>query len=533
MNLRDHQWLSGTRRFLALAVIYILLALLFTYPLLLNFDDHTPSGSASGDQCQTIWFFWWMQKALFDSHTNPYYTNAIYYPYGTYLGVHLCPLSNLLAIVVAGLFGVSINSPLVFNALLVLSFVLIGAGSYLLIRRVTGNPAAAFLASLFVAYSPYRLWHLDHLNLLSFGWAALAVVFAVRFLDKPRIGSLAAACLFAAAAFYAGLTNAMLAAVFMAVYVLVKLGEIRRHQERARLIAGVAIGIVATALLILPGLLNLQGGGTVWQIGWQDTERFSADLLNVFVPFPVGGGTGPGEVYLGWLLLLIAGGTVIFAWSPKLRDWLVMACVFLVLALGPTLQIGGHRSFVGLMPYRWLFDIVPYLNLSRSPVRFIVLAQFCLAVIAGHGIAVWLQALSRRLGIVWMRVGTGVVGAGITVLLLFEYTGGRIPLTEMTVPPVYQQVADDPAINVICNMPIADQLQIGNWYMYWQTFSGGKVVNGYLTRPSPGARRLLQQMEEWQDLGRDELQILHDNGVDAVVYHHPFEGARLLRLEGK
>jgi hypothetical protein len=39
-------------------------------------------------------------------------------------------------------------------------------------------------------------------------------------------------------------------------------------------------------------------------------------------------------------------------------------------------------------------------------------------------------------------------------------------------------------------------------------------------------------MKQWQDLGLDELQTLPDHGVDAVVYHHSSEEARLFPLEG-
>jgi hypothetical protein len=513
-------------------ILYVVLTLLFCHPLFLHAADHTPTGSASGDQCQTIWFFWWTQKALFETHASPYWTDVIYHPHGTALGPHLCLLTNLTATAAAGVLGVTVGAPLVYNVLLVFSFVLVGLGSFLLIRSVTGNAGAAFLASLFVAFSPYRFWHLDHLNLLSFGWGLLAIFFALRFLEKPRVTPLALAVAFAAATFYSGLTNAMLVILFLAVYVLVSAGQIVSHGQRSRILIGAVLGIAVAMLLVLPGLLNIQSGGVQWHVGWQDTEAYSADVLGIFVPSAAQSGTGPGEAYLGWLLVVLAAGTSIFAWQRSLRPWVIAGGIFLILSLGPTLQFGGHRVLPGLMPYRWLFETVPYLDLSRSPGRLVILAQLCAAVIAGQGLASWLGDVGTRIGRRWYRIVIASVGTGMVAIILLEYTGGRITLTPMSVPSVYREVADDPSIRVLCEMPIADKLQIGNWYMYWQSFHGRSVVNGYLTRPSQPARRLLSRIREWQNVGSEEIQTLYDAGVDAIIYHHPHEEARLIRLRG-
>jgi hypothetical protein len=228
--------------------------------------------------------------------------------------------------------------------------------------------------------------------------------------------------------------------------------------------------------------------------------------------------------------LILAGGTLIFARTPVVRPWTILAVVFLVLSLGPTLQVGGYRLLSGLMPGRWLFEIVPYLNLSRSPIRFLILAQLCMAVIAAFGLSVWLSQVRDRLGRTWQRVVPVVIGTVVALLLLWEYDGGDIGLTAMTVPPVYSEVAGDPSIRTVCELPISDKLQIGNWYMYWQTFHGRKTANGYLSRPSKSARPLVDRIRGWQTLGPGEIQELIDAEIDAVVYHDPYQESQLIRL---
>ena len=517
---------------LALALVYVILAGVFTHPLFLNAGESTPSGSFSGDQCQTIWFFWWMKTALFELHTSPFWTDAIYYPYGTGLGHHLCPFTNLIAIAAAGILGEPISSPLVYNSLLVLSFALTGLGAFFLIRHFVHDRGAAFVASLFVVFSPARLWHLDHLNLLSIGWGLWAVYFAVRYLKKPRLVSLMIAVVFTVIAFYSDLTCAMLAMLFLVAYVLLSAKAIWNDRDRSRLIGGAVAGMVVAALCILPGLLSLQSDDVEWHVNWQDTEAYSADVLDLVVPWSQAAATGPGEAYAGLLLLIIACGTSVFCRDSVRRPWAIMAAIFLFISLGPTLQIGGHKFLRGLMPERWLFEIVPYLNMSRSPVRFMILAQLCLAVMAAQGVSAWLQSAREWSGRIWSRAIPVITVLAVTLLLVWEYNAGGIGLTSMTVPDVYGEIAADPSIKVICDLPVSDKLQIGNWYMYWQTIHGRKAVNGYLTRPSKSAHTLTDRIKEWRDYGPERMQELRDAGIDAVVYHDPKQESRLIRLNG-
>src|SRR3972149_6139890 len=106
--------------FAGLAVVYLGLAILFTRPLISEAIECTPKGSGSGDQCHFIWFFWWTKRALFTLHQSPFWTDMTYYPYGTGLGYHSCLLTNLLAILVSALSGTPINSPLLYNMLVLI-----------------------------------------------------------------------------------------------------------------------------------------------------------------------------------------------------------------------------------------------------------------------------------------------------------------------------------------------------------------------------------------------------------------------------
>ena len=62
------------------------------------------------------------------------------------------------------------NPILGYNLLFLSTFVLSGLGMYLLVRELTGNPLAAFVAGLLFAFAPYRLAQSSHLQVLSSQW---------------------------------------------------------------------------------------------------------------------------------------------------------------------------------------------------------------------------------------------------------------------------------------------------------------------------------------------------------------------------
>ena len=67
------------------------------------------------------------------------------------------------------------NPILCYNLLFLSTFVLSGLGMYLLVRELTGNPLAAFVAGLLFAFAPYRLPQSSHLQVLSSQWMPFAL----------------------------------------------------------------------------------------------------------------------------------------------------------------------------------------------------------------------------------------------------------------------------------------------------------------------------------------------------------------------
>ena len=67
------------------------------------------------------------------------------------------------------------NIIVAYNLLFISTFALCGLAVYLLVRDLTGRPAAAFLAGLAYAYAPYRMGQFSHIQVLSSFWMPLAL----------------------------------------------------------------------------------------------------------------------------------------------------------------------------------------------------------------------------------------------------------------------------------------------------------------------------------------------------------------------
>lgn len=534
------RFLQGYRLYLLLGLFHLLLAMVFTYPLVLHAEDQTVIADTSGDEYQTMWFFWWMKKALL-ALQNPYWTNDIYYPGGTGLAYHLSPSTNLMALTVSGLTGAPINSPLVFNVLVFGTFVLIGLASFALIRHVSGSALAAFLGSTLIAVSPYRMLHLNHLNLLSMGWGILSLYFVVRMIEQPRIRYAVLAAICFAVLYYASLSDALMLAMLLVVFTLLSSRAILRHAARGAVIRTGAAAVALSCLMTLPGILQLRSTGSEWETSTRDLTVYSADPGYFVLPLsgparaahasalgqlaawgPPGATSGQSEAFLGWGLGIASLMTLITTRSRPKWKWLVLTIVFLVLALGPTLRLWGSLHFVGRMPYEWLRESVPFLELSRTPLRFASLAHLCLTVFASIGMASWCQSIGDRLR---MTTARAVLAAAAVVLVagvaFFEARPLRIELWRAVTHDIYPTMAADSSIRAVLELPIKRPNHFHNRYMYWQTVHGHKLVNGYLTHPSPNADSLLAVIKTWGEVNEAERAFLLSRNINVMVMHAP------------
>src|SRR5262245_28182698 len=132
-------------------LLYSLLSLGLTYPLIANLDSAVPNDI--GDPLLNTWILAWDTHALL-THPAALFQANIYYPLPQTLAYSEHLFSTALLALPLQLIT---REPLVaYNLSLLLTFPLAAFGMYLLIWRWTGQPGAAFIAGLIFGFAPYR-----------------------------------------------------------------------------------------------------------------------------------------------------------------------------------------------------------------------------------------------------------------------------------------------------------------------------------------------------------------------------------------
>lgn len=509
--------------------LYLLLAVLATYPLIRHFGSWLPSDG--GDALQNYWNYWWTERAL-AAGQNPYWTPLLYAPYGAPLYLHTLNLFNgLVSIPLQLLFGLIPA----YNLLVFLSLTLAGYFAYLLVAEISGSRQAGFIGGIIYAFGSYHMTHLlGHMNLLASEWLPAYILCLVRATGasgRRRTGYTLAAVGALLLLMLCDWQYILFAALFTLCYVSAR--SVARR-ALAPLIVAVSIGalwLMLAAPLLLPTIAQARSGATIAPTEGQ-VQQYGADLLDFVRPTqlatlwrPLGRVIGEGAlqpssaggVFLGFLPLLLAA---IALWRAPRRawPWAGLTLLFAVLALGPSLSIGDVDRGVPL-PYA-LIARIPLLNIARVPNRLALVVTLCLAILAGLAIVALRQRFGARLGGRTRLTLTALLAAA----LLAEHLAVPFPMEAVSAPPFYRQLAASSEPGTILEIPYCKQCSLTN---YRQTVHGRPVIGGYISRrlaypirDSPLFRELLppgEDMTPGVDQAAIRRQILAYAGVRWIV----------------
>ena len=400
-----------------------------------------------------------MKRALVDLHTNPYVTGEVFYPYGGQLYFHTL---NLLQGVLALPITLGPGLAAAYNTIVLASFALSGYAAYRLAwyvlahdvdgDGVTSRPEAArlsaFVAGAVFTFSSYRFVHLlGHLDLLSTQWLPCVVLFLLKTRREPGWWNPVWCGMFLAAALLTSSYYAAFLLVFVGLFAASML--LRRQPGWIAALTRIAVAMAVFAALVAPLLAAMLSRGVLEgrtaNPGY-DVDRFSADLLAFVVPSPLHpvwgrvvqpayGAMARNEsgleavMYLGLAPVLLAVAALRSAGVRVWAFWLAGCALFIVLALGPVLHVGGRAiapALSALMPYT-LFSHLPYGDIPRVPGRFVVMATLCLAMLADGGAWALLRRLDPR--------RAAAVAVALVAAVVFRAGGVTLPLADLRVPP--------------------------------------------------------------------------------------------------
>jgi hypothetical protein len=238
---------------------YTVIALVHLRPLASHFTETLPRGERV-DVLLHGWIINWTARQLVRAPAELFQAN-IFFPHANTLAYteHMVP-EALPAVPVQALTG---DPVLTYNVAYLLTFVLGGWGTFLLVRHLTGNPWAAWVAGAFACYFPAKRWSLAHINTISVHGVPFAMLALHRLLERPGI----------ARAVVAGLavTLASLMSAYYTVYLPLLLavavpliwwaGGHPFDRRRTLSVALAALIAMATALPLLVPYLGAWTGG--------------------------------------------------------------------------------------------------------------------------------------------------------------------------------------------------------------------------------------------------------------------------------
>ncbi len=474
---------------------YLGLSCLYAWRVLAHFGSHL--AGHGGDGWQNLWNMWWFKQALAQG-SNPYYTDMLHQPHGTSLLFQtLNPFNCALALPLDAVFG----QPAAYNLVFLFSFAASGFTMYLLVRELSGNRPAAFLAGCVFTFSHFHFAHAQgHMQLTAMEWLPLFVYYLVRVWRTHRLrdgllmgGALALTTFCSIYYFVAGFLVAILAVGWVAVR---KPRQLLSRSLILSVLAGAGL-FMATGGILLISMWVAQTGQTLLQA--HDARYWSTDLQAFFIPPWVSiygstfsdywrswtGNSAECNQYLGYSVILL--GLFSFLWSPKGRrpwPWLVLLLLGIFLSLGPFLHWGGVIHDDIPLPFRWLEVIFPFLVLSGAPVRWHIVTLLASSVLAGLGLT---QILERVGAKTWkgFRLAPAIAAAA-TAVVLIELAPHWIESRPLRQPGFIEKLQATPADWRIYDLGDANKAllrQIGHEH---------KMIGGYISRTSQKADQFLR-----------------------------------------
>lgn len=416
-----------------------------------------------GDPLFSIWRLGWVYQQLSGDPRRLFDAN-IFHPEAGSLAFSdsmLLPGAAASPFHLAGLHPV-----LIYNLLLIASFIVTAVCTFALVRRLTGSAGAAFVSGLIFGFYPYRFEHFSHLELQMTMWMPGTLLALHRFTVQGRREWAIAAALLWAAQFYSSMYYGVFLALFAAVVALVWM--VRTSVPWRKLLLPAAGASVLALTLAMPLALVHARSGPVRQgrpaaevlhysatpMDFLRAHRGSAFWANLTPP----GRQEERQLFPGATILLLAALGVIV--SHERTRWGLLAGG--VLAFDASLGANGFT-------YPVLAAVVPGFHSMRVPARFSVLVGLSLAALAGYAVARLPAGRARILGI-----AVAVVGISIDVwpVLRLRPVWAAPPPIYASLPPSPVVLAEFPAGGRPERFPATPYLYFSSWH--WRT-----MINGY------------------------------------------------------
>ncbi len=525
------------------ALFFLLLVLLANYPLVRHLGTHVASNPGD-DTFEVIWQLAATKRAVFETHTNPFFTPDVFYPHGWYLASGAQPTwyYTLLSPLTAAVGPVA-----AYNLITLGTFVVAGFGVYLLGQWLTGRRLAGVIAGCAYMLAPFftvRVGGHTHV-LFAMMFLPYALGATLRAMTAPARawrwvawGGVALAATILSHWYFLFIATLPLVAAALSVHSTVAW---RARLARLAVLGGIALALIAPALLLTQQAraamfaqggtfrlsdIELHGISPDYYLGPNPMHPWARGLAGRF--FPVRGEADIAALGYTTLALAIAG--LLATPRRQTRPFVVMGLLAFVLSLGATLRWRGERVLVAappwlvrlvspltrdlvlpagqlpiLLPNVLLYYALPFYSSLRVWARYAAPLQLAMALLAGFG-AAWLLSKGRGGTALAILLGALIVFEGWTLPYI---AFNDVALSDRAVNDWLAARPDDTTI-IEYPRPWVDTMA-----MYSQSLHGQSVANGYMSFMPDYLAHVNEQLGEWPS--KAAIPLYREWGIDYVV----------------
>lgn len=477
---------------LLIALSYLALSVIATFPLVGEMRDHVPMPTYIHHipwvhyLWKQLWWLWYNKFSMFQLHELPIATDFIFYPVGiksaSYfvqcLSPALCFSILLLAlrdVITAG------------NSLLLISLALSGYSAYLLGKYVLHNGKAAYLSGVCFGFCSAQLGNAQgHLIILaSLPLIPLFILFLIKTTkedNKLNCYFLAGTCFFLFLGYWYFIVFCM---IFGVVYFLLEIPSLSALKNLLR-------ASIASALVILPVVAWVLSQKEIsYSAPLGSAENWSVDLAAFFLPSAEHPIWGPfflrmrnellanptiQSAYLGYPILLAAFAAFSRNNWRDLKVWVLTFLIFSILALGPFLHILGESGFHLFgnefrvpLPFK-AFRMIPIFDAVRDCSMFLAMSTLAIAILAGFGFKRILEKVTHK------RLFFCV----FLCILILDSSIYPFPVFQVEVPKLYKEIRKSQnSGRVLVDVPLNPQILT---YEFYQTLHHQKILLGGFSR---------------------------------------------------
>jgi hypothetical protein len=498
---RNKNFLIRYKKHILVTVFYLIVALVMFYQITLNITSTAPGTGA--DTYQNLWNVWWVKYAIFNLHTNVFYTKLLFWPLGSGLAFQtLAPLLGLISAPFQALGGTVFG----YNVMFFAGFAFSGLAMFILADYLTKNNYAALISGFIFTFGAFHIAQsYSHIHFTNIEFIPLLIYFFLKVMNGERsyVNAIGMGASLALTTLIGNIEQTIM--VFMALVLLFIIFLFYKERRKTILSRRFALSVViflVVAFLVgawnfIPLIKGISSSGGLGIADFlnnaQANMAWSASPLAFFLPSYYNGilyhassssiwyliyAAAPVEkvAYIGYAviaLMLLA----VYKYRKEMLPWALSALIFVWLALGPAFGLYS------------IYHAIPAINVIREPGRFDLMACMFMAVLAAYGAKALFEHFGRGHQHNRFNAKLFAIAAVIILVMFIENNGlalgGSHFTTVISVPKIYSQLGNLTENFSVLELP-ALPAGANNTYLYpgedtfYTSITHKPIVGGYL-----------------------------------------------------